>query len=156
MGASLVRFRLAGLLGLVFVVGCGDGKGDMSKERLEKMSGGSLKEVAPVSGTVFVDDAPTEGVNIYLYVEGIPDPKVEARTDKDGKYCLSTYRPCDGVEAGTYRVAFTYIPKPKKNDSGVDLFKGRYKNPAKSNFNLTVEAGVEISDADFKLSLSKK
>ena len=41
------------------IFGCGDdGKTNVTKERLEEMSGGELKEVVPVKGSVSIDEPP--------------------------------------------------------------------------------------------------
>ena len=142
------------LLGLVTFSGCSDAKEDLSQERLKSMAGGTLAEVVPVKGTVNVDGSPAEGVNLYLFREGDLTTWVkECRTDKEGKYCWSTNLACDGVEPGNYLVAFTYIPKPKKNDTGVDLFKKKYQNPKKNDFKLTVASGAPQESLNYDLKL---
>lgn len=138
------------LLGLISFSGCGGGKSDVSKERLKAMAGGQIKDVVVVKGVVKVDGSPVGGVNLFMYVEG--DYKVihECRTEPDGKYCWSTYKDCDGVEPGSYQVGFTYVPKPKKNDTGVDLFKGKYQHPD-NRIKLKVEAGSPKENVDYDL-----
>ena len=145
------------LLAATLLAGCSDKtKEDATKERLIEMSGGTeLKAVVPVGGTVFVDEVAQSGVNLYLYDEA-GKQVTDARTDKDGKYCWSTYEQCDGVPPGNYLIGFAYIPEPKKNDTGIDLFKGKYKNARSGNFKLTVEAGKPQATADYKLELAKK
>ena len=139
------------LLGLV-TSGCSDAKEDLSEERLKAMAGGELKEVVPVKGIVTVDGSPAEGVNLYLYREGeFGSVLRECRTDLEGKYCWSTNLNCDGLEPGNYLVAFTYIPKPKRNDSGVDLFKKKYQNPKKNDFKLTVALGAPQEAVNYDL-----
>ena len=140
------------LLGLVTLSGCSEGKEDASEERLKSMAGGVLKEVVPVKGVVNVDDLPTQGVNLYLYREGDLSTWIkECRTDAGGRYCWSTNLSCDGLELGKYLVAFTYIPKPKKNDEGVDLFEGKYQNPQANEFPLTVEKGTPQEAVNYDL-----
>lgn len=149
---KLRRIAAACLVGLVSLSGCGTGKTDVSKERLKAMAGGELKDVVPVKGVVSVDGSPAAGVNLYLYREDNPAASIaECRTDQDGKYCWSTHLPCDGVEPGSYLLGFTYIPKPKKNDTGVDLFKGKYKNPQKNKIELKVEKGAAQEDVNYDL-----
>jgi hypothetical protein len=132
--------------------GCSDAKEDASKERLKSMAGGVLKEVVPVKGIVNVDDLPTEGVNLYLYREGDLSSWIsECRTDVLGSYCWSTNLSCDGLEPGDYRVTFTHIPKPKKNDTGVDLFQGKYQDPQRSEFKLTVVKGAPQEAVNYDL-----
>ena len=142
------------LLALMVFPGCGgEGKDDASKERLKSMSGGSeVKDVVPVSGTVLVDGAPMEGVFISLHDESGGAAIKTTKTDKDGKYCWSTYGSCDGLEPGTYLLSFKLMPNmnPKK-DSAPDLFKGKYKSPTKNDFKLTVAAGPPQTDVKYEL-----
>lgn len=151
-----MKFRLpfsVCLMGLAALFGCSDSsKDDASEERLKAMAGGTLKEVVPVKGVVNVDGVPTEGVNIYLFRDGEYTSWVsECRTDKEGKYCWSTNLACDGIEPGKYKLAFTYVPKPKKNDEGVDVFKRRYQNPQRNPFELTVVQGAPQEAANYDL-----
>jgi 5-hydroxyisourate hydrolase-like protein (transthyretin family) len=151
-----VKLRLlfsVGLISLVSFSGCSDStKDDASEERLKAMAGGELKEVVPVKGVVNVDGVPTEGVNLYLFRDGqFNSPIKDCRTDKEGKYCWSTNLACDGIEPGKYFLAFTYIPKPKKNDEGVDLFKRKYQNPVKNKFELTVVLGTPQEAMNYDL-----
>lgn len=116
------------------------------------MSGGSLKNVVAVKGVVKVDGSPAAKVNLYLYRESDANsPILECQTDQEGKYCWSTYTTCDGLEAGSYLLGFTYIPKPKKNGTGVDELKGKYKLPKKNNMELVVKAGVPQENVDYDL-----
>lgn len=142
-------------MGFAALSGCSDStKDDASAERLKAMAGGELKEVVPVKGVVNVDGVPTQGVNLFLYRDGeFNSPIKDCRTDNEGKYCWSTNLSCDGVEPGKYLLAFTYIPKPKKNDEGVDMFKGKYQNPKKNQFELTVVLGTPQEAANYDLKL---
>ena len=75
-------------------------------------------------------------------------------TDADGKYAWSTNLPNDGVEPGQYIVTFKYVPKSKKNEQlGEDLFKGKYANPTKSEYKLTVEADQPQTDVNYELTM---
>ena len=153
MGMSRIRAVVC-LSAVILIAGCSNSKNDVSKERLEKMSGGALKKVVPVSGKISVDGKAEKNVNLYLYKQGeFATPVTTVRTGDDGSYCLTTYLTCDGVEAGEYVVTFDYIPKPKKNDSGKDEFKGKYKNPAKSEFKLSVKEGTPQKDVNYELKL---
>lgn len=141
---------------LVLAVGCGSSAGDVSKERLAQMAGGKLKEVVPVSGKVLVDGEPKPEVVLQVYPAEGGSLVTETRTKPDGTYCLSTHLACDGIEAGTYKIAFEHFPKPKRNDQNErkdDLFKGKYSNPKKSEFSLTVEKGKPQKDIDYELKL---
>jgi hypothetical protein len=149
---KLRRIGSACLLGLFAVSGCGDVKTDVSKERLKSMAGGQLKDVVAIKGVVSVDGSPAAGINLFLYrLSDTAHPVMECRTDQDGKYCWTTYTSCDGLEPGVYLLGFTHIPKPKRNDTGVDLFKGKYKDPKKNKIELKVEAGVPQEAANYDL-----
>lgn len=151
MTGSVWRWVGAGALA-VLVAGCSDKtKEDVTKERLEQMAGGSMAEVVPVRGTIFVDGTPTENVIVSLFQEGKGQPFQSTQTDKDGKYCWSTYQACDGIIPGTFAVTFKYIPNQKKNDSGEDAFRGKYANPLNSKFKLTVEAGKPLTTENYEL-----
>ena len=141
------------LLGLASLSGCmNDNKKDVSEQRLKSMAGGELKEVVAIGGVVSIDGSPAAGVNLFLYRGGnAGSPIKECRTDEDGKYCWSTYLACDGVEPGTYLVGFTHIPNPKKNGTGVDLFKGKFQDPTKNKFELKVESGSPDDDVNYDL-----
>jgi hypothetical protein len=118
------------------------------------MAGGTLKDVVPVSGKVLVDGEPKEGVNLYLYAGTGGSAIAECRTKSDGTYCWSTYTPCDGLEAGSYRLAFKYVPKQRRNDrdeEAMDLFQGRYSDPTKVEYLLTVEEDAPQTGVDYDL-----
>jgi hypothetical protein len=152
MKGCMVPGRIACALAVLLLAGCSDKtKDDVTQERLQQMAGGTLVETVPVRGTVTVDGAPAAGVNISLYKENARQPFNTAQTDKEGKYCWSTNQACDGVEVGTFTVTFTYIPKAKKNDDGVDVLRGKYANPATSKFKLTVEAGKPQETVNYEL-----
>lgn len=116
------------------------------------MAGGTLKEAVPVSGIVNVDGAPASDVYLYAHLASVEQPPVQARTDKDGKFCFSTNLLCDGLPAGEYSLTFRLMPDiPKNKEIGPDLFKGKYKNPKKSEYNIKVEAGKPQTDVKIEL-----
>jgi hypothetical protein len=125
----------------------------MDKEKLEGMVGGALKETVPVSGIVSVDGQPAEGVNLFVYpAAGGREPTARVRTGADGKYCWTTYQPCDGLPPGEYKVAFTQVlEEGKGKKEGADLLKGKYKDPAKSEFTLSVKSGAPQTDVKYDL-----
>lgn len=136
--------------GLLFIVGCGSGSNLPSEADLKKLAGGKLKVVVPVSGKVTLDGSPAEDVTMYLNPgagTGNTPPKV-VRTGPAGDYCWATYRPCDGVEPGQYKLTF----KKLRKRSDEDLLKGRYADPQKSEYTLTVEEGKPQKDVNFELS----
>jgi hypothetical protein len=119
------------------------------------MAGGTLKDVVPVSGKVLVDGEPKGGVNLYLYASTGGTAIAECRTNPDGTYCWSTHLPCDGIEAGSYRLAFKYVPKQRRNDrdeDAGDLFQGRYSDPMRVEYLLTVEEDSPQKDVDYELT----
>jgi hypothetical protein len=138
-------------LAVVLFVGCQSAE-DVSEERLARMAGGKLKDVVPISGKVLVDGVPQGGVNLYLYKSSGGLTIAECRTDSDGTYCWTSHTECDGLEAGKYRLGFKYLPKRRRNEKGDDLFEGRYSDPLKVDFLLTVEEDSPRSDVDYDLT----
>ncbi len=145
------RRSRASVFFLLLFIGCARAD-DVSEERLAMMAGGKLKDVVPVSGRVLVDGVPQGGVRIFLYAPTGGKAIAECRTDADGTYCWTTHTECDGVEPGEYRLGFSYVPKPKRNDKGTDLFEGRYSDPMKVEYRLTVAAESPQSDVDYELT----
>ncbi|HEY0983827.1 MULTISPECIES: hypothetical protein [unclassified Schlesneria] len=133
--------------------GCGNGKADMSESRLEKMAGGSLEKVVPASGIVTIDGEPQGGVNVYLYDKTPTIVLKNCRTDDEGQFCFTSYLSCDGLKPGEYKLGFEYVPKMKKNGTGVDLFNGKYKNPVKNDFKLIVEEDNPQTELTYELKL---
>jgi hypothetical protein len=143
---------IGGILLSSTLVGCsGEAKDDVSKERLEQMAGGALKEVVPVSGKVLVDGTPEKGVSLFLYSTTSSTQVATCTTGENGEYCWSTYLTCDGIPPGDYKVGFTFVPDQKKNDEGVDIFKGKYQNPKDPQFQFTVASGAPVKDKNFEL-----
>ena len=140
------------LVSCATLAGCG-GPTTVDQETLEGMAGGELGERVPVSGVVTVDGTPAAGVNIYAYVkDGGRKVARECRTDADGKYCWSTHTNCDGMKPGTYVLGFAHMESEGRGSSGGnDALKGKYRNPAKSGFELVVESGVEQADVNYDL-----
>ena len=140
------------VLAAFLIAGCGSSADDMSEGRLAQMAGGTLKGVVPVSGKVLVDGVPKDGVNIFLYASTGGKVITECRTDSDGAYCWTTHTECDGLEPGTYRLGFQYSPKQRRNDRGTDLFGGRYSDPMKVEYLLTVEEGSPQEGVNYELT----
>ena len=151
----LRRYAWICFLAPILFVGCGaSDKDDVSKARLEDMSGGSVKETAPVSGVLTVDGKPMSDVYIYVHANGEGNPVTNAKTDGEGKFSFSTYLPGDGLPVGSYSLTFKLMPDiPKNKDVGPDLFKGKYKSSQKSEQKLTVQAGKPQTEV--KIDLKK-
>lgn len=132
------------------VLGCGGGS--MSNSQLEKMMGSKVKEVVPVSGKVLVDGAPQKNVTISLYAATGDKPINTATTDAEGKYCWTNYRTCDGLEPGEYRLTFTSVKPKRSTREPEDAFNGKYGDPAKTEFELTVEKGKPQKDVNYELT----
>jgi hypothetical protein len=71
-----------------------------------------------------------------------------AVTDDSGEFRLRSYKPGDGAPIGQYAVTFTW-PIPQHiidDDTGepkvVDQLEGRYADPKKSSFRVTVHEGT--------------
>jgi hypothetical protein len=140
---------------LSFVVGCGGESNAQLKKRLEKVSGGKMKVVVPVSGKVTVDGKAAAGVDISIHKMTGGNPLRTTSTDKDGKYCWSTYLTCDGLEAGEYKITIKYIPKTNHKGEGTDVLGGQYADPAKSEYKLTVAEGSPQKDVNYDLATKK-
>lgn len=149
-----VRPTILFLVFAAFVVGCGSER-QVSKDNLAKMAGGSVKPVTSIKGKVLIDGTPTAGVNIYLYGTDGATVVTQTRTNADGTYCWSTYEQCDGLTAGDYKLTFKHIPQQKQNDRDQkedDQLKGRYANPAKTEFKLSVASdGKAQENVDYEL-----
>ena len=138
------------ILAVLLTVGCGSN--GVTKDRLKAKAGGQLKSVVPVSGKVLVDAQPVSGVLLQLYsTSNSEKPLKSAIAGDDGKYCWSTYTACDGLEPGGYKVTFKHLKNPTKEKSE-DLFKGRYSDVSKSQYELVVEAGKPQEKVDYDLN----
>lgn len=138
--------RCLGLLLAVVVVGCGDDR--------------NWKETVPVTGEVLVDGSPADGVKIdFNPVAGIDQAQPTqstAFTDPQGKFEASTYEVGDGVPPGEYQITFTWpkLNKISMTFDGDDL-KGKYSDPKKSKFALTVESGTPVDMGRIELQVKK-
>ena len=106
------------------------------------------KTCYPVRGTVLVNGKPAKDLVIVF------NPKDESgeerlaptgQTDAAGGFRLSTYDTDDGAPAGDYVVTFTWREASgllKNQFDGPDRLKGRYNDPKKAEFPVTVEKGA--------------
>ena len=143
--------RYASVVCIVLIGGCG-GANSPSKADLEKRIGKPLTEVAAVSGIVNLDGTPTDGVNISLYGPTSGTSIKNARTDRGGKFCFTTYLECDGLEPGEYKLTFMHVPKEKERGPVEDLLNGKYSDPKKTEFTLTVEKGKPQKNLKYDLT----
>lgn len=128
---------LGTLIVLATIVGCGSGS--ISPPR-----------TVPVRGAVLMNGQPVAGVVVRFHpqfdigkVKFIPS----AETDAKGEFTLNTGAPGNGAPVGDYVVTFE---KPRiisdTANSGieteVDEFEGRYGDPEKSEWKITIENAV--------------
>jgi hypothetical protein len=123
------------LLGAVVLGGCGKGI--------------SVPSTVPVSGVVKYKGKPLQGIRVTLHrqsgtakSEFIPS----GQTGRDGRFTLSTGAPGNGAPPGTYVATFDKpeIGSPASTGSietEVDAFGGKFTDPAKSKWTVTIEKG---------------
>ena len=97
-------------------------------------------DVVPVSGKVFYDGQPADGVTIYLHHK---DPAIAKKihpsgdVDANGNFKISTYGIDDGAPPGDYKATFEWT----NSEDGPSLLPEPFSSPQLSNFN------VKISDS---------
>ncbi len=138
------------LSGLALVAGCG-GPREVSEEDLRSMAGGELSETVPVSGTVTIDGSAAQGVNIYAYTQDGTDAASRCRTLADGSFCFTTHARCDGMQPGTYRLAFAHVLEQTRRER-VDQLQGKYQDPLAHDFELIVETGKPQTELTYELT----
>jgi|SRR5579883_215206 len=104
---------------------------------------GTAEKLYPVTGQVFVNDRPAEGVYVALYPLSPIETATQqpsagsARTSKDGSFSLQ-------VRPGEYAVT-VFWPKVtiEKSETieGEDVFRGRYRNPKQPLQKVTIQEG---------------
>lgn len=122
---------------------------------LMSVMAGCQKEVQvpahPVRGSVVYKGKPAAGVVVVLRpVAGQAARPSSGTTAADGSFRITTFTPDDGAPAGEYVVTLTW-PKsqidPTSGDELTDdLLKGRYSDPAKSSWKITVREGENVLD----------
>ncbi|MEO1998755.1 MAG: hypothetical protein ABGZ17_26210 [Planctomycetaceae bacterium] len=122
-----------------FVSGCGE----------DPPYGGPRLEIVPITGIVKVDGEHMEGVGLE-FVPADPRgldfsvPRPHAVTDENGVITASTYVTNDGAVPGEYIVLFfaygasSRVDPLTGDESGKDIFQGRYIRPDTSPFRATV------------------
>ncbi len=124
------------ILAILFLGGCG------GNDR-------NWKETIPVTGSVFVDGEPAEGVMVVFHpVSGMDSSQpteTKSMTNKEGMFSATTYEVGDGAPEGVYKVTLTWptLNKISMSFDG-DKFKGKYAKAADSKYEVSVEAGSPI------------
>lgn len=104
------------------------------------------KETFPVTGQVYVDGQPALRLSVTLHdVKGF-DPQVpaipKAVTKEDGTFAVSTFEAGDGAPAGEYVATFVWGElRGMSIDTDIDKLEGKYSDPQKSEFKVTVTEG---------------
>lgn len=134
--SSVFRTSLLSVVGLVAFAGCG--------EEL------SIPRTAPVSGSVTSKGKPAAGMRVKFHPQ-FDIGKVKftpyGETGPEGKYVLNTGAPGNGAPVGDYIVT---IEKPRVGtdehglESEVDDLKGKYSDPQKSQFKVSVKGGDNV------------
>ena len=100
----------------------------------------------PVSGRVVYRGQLAKGFRVAFHPLGNQGKKIfapSAMTDQDGAFRLQSYAPDDGAPAGEYAVTFQW-PQPLSTGDPSDAapefdrLKGRYNDPHKSKYRVTV------------------
>lgn len=109
--------------------------------------GGPRVGTIPVTGIVHVDGQPASFLRVVAVpAEGKSAVPMESAsiTSNIGEFSLSTYETGDGVPEGNYKLIFTWgqINLMNGQYSG-DKLNGKFADPSKSEFSLTVTAGSE-------------
>lgn len=128
--------RAASCMVILFLSACGSDQ-----------PGGERYETFPVTGQVYIDGAPAEGVAVVFHdaeaLDKAEEMQPSATTDKDGNFKISTYQQSDGVPEGDY--VLTFFKKKfdmlKMQYLGDDELEGRYSNPKKSEVKVSVRKG---------------
>ena len=117
--------------------------------------------LAKVTGKVLDNGEPVVRAKVAFHpVLPSTDPPLvpSAMTDEHGQFQLTTYLQADGAPPGEYRVtvACPVLPNPKAAgiQMPVDKYKGRFSNPEKSKWTVTVNEGENSIDP-FDLSSGK-
>lgn len=115
------------------------------------------KETVPVTGVVYVDGKPAEGVQVIFHPDGGMDKEqpteTKAMSDKEGNFAASTYELADGAPLGSYTLTIEW---PKLNTISMtfdgDQLGGKYAKVEKSEWKINVESGkpIDLGQIDLK------
>jgi len=106
--------------------------------------GKGRKTCYPVRGRILVDGKPAPDA-IVMFHPAFEDPDRVmpiGQADAEGNFAIPSYINGDGAPVGEYIVTFEWRERSgllKNNFEGPDRLKGRYYDPKKSNFRVTVE-----------------
>jgi hypothetical protein len=128
------------LLGSLLLAGCGKGI--------------AVPSTVPVTGVVKYKGKPLQGIRVTLHSQtetAKPAFIPSGQTGPDGKFKLSTGKPGNGAPPGTYVVTFDKPEITGFVETEVDAFRGKYSDPAKSTWTVTIEKG-ENSLQPFELN----
>lgn len=148
--------RFAVLVCVAAVVGCG------------RSTPSNRSQTVPVKGTVTYKNAPVEGATVSFLPQDAKSKGAVGRTDKSGRYRLTTFKPGDGALPASYRVVIAkttsesrlsedqqkeYLAKGKQLPPNVekDDLPAKYKNDATSKLTADVKEGGK---AEFNFELT--
>ncbi len=119
--------------------------------------GGDGLEIIPAGGVVTYKGSPIGKINVMLMPQG-GGLIAEGTSDESGKFVLQTKNPGDGAMAGSYTVAFKYIPDEVPLMPGFDGAKKvvspipeKYADASKSGYTVTVSADKSENNFTFDL-----
>lgn len=146
------RFAMVMTVVTLTVVGCSRGPKGVPRD-----------PVTRVSGTILIDGKPEQMVSVQLARVGEPDSTATTSkaltpasfTDAEGKFSIGTYEGGpngDGAPKGEYALTIQWGELNLIGGlySG-DKFKGKYADPAKSEFKVTVaDKPVDLGNLELK------
>jgi hypothetical protein len=110
-------------------------------------------DTVPAAGTVLLNGKPRAGIRVTYHPQfslGRMKFTPNGTTDAAGKFTLGTARYNDGVPPGEYVVTFDFpYTTSGPIEEEIDLFKGKYSDPGKSQWKITVK---DQSQEAFKLN----
>ena len=106
--------------------------------------GKGRRAVYPVHGRILVDGKPAPDAVIMFHPNFEHPDRVMpfGQADAEGNFVVSSYVNGDGAPDGEYIVTFEWRERSgllKNNFEGPDRLKGRYYDPKKSKYRITVE-----------------
>jgi hypothetical protein len=117
-------------------------------------NGDGRYDTYPASGSVTRNGQPIEGVELVFFARGGSNqlreaPTPQGKTDAQGRFRLSTYKPGDGAPAGVYGVAAVWMKVTQPADDPeqlveMDQLQGRYANHETSGLTAEIVAGENM------------